>query len=67
MEARPAAKRTRQLCLISAISRRRITFGRMRRMPNRGGSVKSSVAITAIPMPCAAVIRSQRAEGSNWK
>ena len=36
----------------------------MRRIPISGGSVKSSDASTAIPMPCAAVTKSQCAVGS---
>ena len=59
MDARPSIRRRRQLGFVSAISRRRIKLGRMRRIPNSGGRVNSSVASTAIPMPCAAVKKSQ--------
>ena len=67
MDARACANLVGQSGLVSSISRRRIKLGRMRRMPIKGGNVKSKDASTAIPMPWAAVTKSQCAVGSNSK
>ncbi len=67
IDARAWANRVRQSGLVSSISRRKIKLGRMRRMPIKGGSVKSKDASTAIAMPCAAVKKSQCAVGSSSK
>ena len=65
MDARAWTKRTRQFGRVSAISRRKMRLGRIRRMLSRGGRVNKSAARIAIAMPWAAVIRSQRVDGSN--
>ena len=67
IDARASASRVGQPGFVSSISRRRIRLGRMCRMPIRGGRVKSNDARIAMPMPCAAVTKSQCAVGSSSK